>query len=153
MHRLAVAAAQPVSSLILARNSCTARSSTTKHAHTFSLEKKDFRTPCCRINLTSFFIRQKMKNRDYVNYRMNLPNPDPSKRRLLGPAIQREPWYSMHRPRNIIILSALLSSLLFLKPISDVFYSLKNGVRLYRAQEQFKRELDEEEKLEINKKG
>ncbi|KAH9401081.1 hypothetical protein TYRP_002670 [Tyrophagus putrescentiae] len=67
-----------------------------------------------------------MKNRDYVNYRMNLPNPDPSKRGFWG------------RRFN---------------PISDVFYSLKNGVRLYRAQEQFKRELDEEEKLEINKKG
>lgn len=86
-----------------------------------------------------------MKNRDYVNYRLSLPN-ESNKRRLLGPAVQREPWYSMNRPRNIIILSAFFSSLIFMKPISDVYYSLKNSIRLFKAQEQFKKELDQEER-------
>ena len=85
-----------------------------------------------------------MKNRDHINYRVELP-ADPQKRRLVGPAVQREPWYSLNRNRNILILSAFMSSLLFLKPIMDMCTSLKNSVRLYREQEKFKKELDEEE--------
>ena len=87
-----------------------------------------------------------MKDRDYINYRANLPS---HKRRLLGPAQQREPWYSINRPRNIIILSVFLTSLMFAKPIADVCYSLKNSFRLYNEQEKFKKQLDQEEAAEF----
>lgn len=83
-----------------------------------------------------------MKNKDHISHRLELPS---NKRRLVGPAKQVVPWYSLDRPRNLVIIASILTSLMFLKPIMDAFGAARNGIRLYREQEKFKRELDLEE--------
>ncbi|KAI2798783.1 hypothetical protein RDWZM_007261 [Blomia tropicalis] len=82
-----------------------------------------------------------MKSNDRIDFTKTYEG----KRRLIGPAEQKVPWYSMHRSRNILIVATFLSALVFLKPLSDAGVSLYNNYRLIKERNRFKKELENED--------
>jgi len=81
-----------------------------------------------------------MKEPDRINY--NLGN---KRRVLMRPAVQKVPWYSLARDRNILILGVILGLLPFSKMFIDMFHGIKQGIRLQRTREEFIKELEMEE--------
>ncbi|KAH7643498.1 uncharacterized protein LOC124494175 [Dermatophagoides farinae] len=99
------------------------------------------------------------KQSDFINYKLRI-NRNASerqqkyyeeqmkKRRLVGQPTTIEPWYSLNRNRNIFILSVMLTSLIFMKPITDAIMGLKLAYRLQQEEKKFCKQLDEEEAAE-----
>jgi len=66
-------------------------------------------------------------------------------RQVFGRAVVRLPWYSPIRFRNMVIMAAFISSLVFAKPFYDLYQGFRRGIRLEGERKKFLKQLDSEE--------
>ncbi|KAI7697414.1 hypothetical protein SSS_09979 [Sarcoptes scabiei] len=94
-----------------------------------------------------------MKKPNFVNYKLFWNEEKKSNRsRLFGNQQQIEPWYSMNRDRNVFIVSGLVFCLIFMKPISDIVYSIRFNIRLIRKRKEIVEEVVKEMEVEDQSK-
>ena len=84
--------------------------------------------------------------REVDRIKAHLGRHEAESRKVFRPAIKRLPWYSMYRIRNVLIVASLISASIMSKPLYDLYWGIKRGIRFERERSKFIRQLDEEEK-------